>query len=356
MAQQPDIIYSLPAAPPKHAAPGPPPSARPRRLWLHVVLFFLTLCSATYSQLPVVPNDSILGFLLRPFVVPGLLWQSLPFALTLMAILLAHEMGHFLTARRLGVEQSLPYFIPAPTIFGTFGAVILMRSQPQNRRALLYVAVMGPFAGLLVALPAAAWGLYHSLPIDPLGPQLQGALVFGDSILFGLLEALFSPNGSDVVLHPVALAGWAGLFITSLNLIPAAQLDGGHVSYALFGRSHERLSLLVVCTMLFFGLQGACLESGGGGSMWLLWAALLFVLGLRHPPVRDESVELSRMQRLCGMAALALFVLTFIPRPISVMAPQVAAGEQFAPEALDDEDFDAAPEQEDAPPAEEYDL
>ncbi len=320
--------------------------------WLHVLLFALTLASAMYSQMPRARDASLWQFWLSPLHHPALLLQSLPFALTFMAILLAHEMGHFLTARHHGVSQSLPFFIPAPTIFGTFGAVILMRSQPPDKRTLLKVAVMGPYAGVLLAIPAAAWGLAHSVPIGRHAyfadgaQQLQGSLEFGGSILFNLLEAMFSPNGDDIILHPVATAGWVGLFITSLNLIPAAQLDGGHVAYALFGRRQVQISLAVVIGMLSFGLYSALLgdpDKGQGGAMWILWAILLFLIGLRHPPVQDESAPLSGWDKANGALALLLFILTFIPVPVSLVhsATMLQLPSRSEQELLEEDDFDA---------------
>lgn len=287
---------------------------RPRRASINIVLFVLTFLSALLSQLlPKLETQSLHDALLLVWHRPELLLLGLPFAVTLMAILLAHEMGHYLTARRYGVDQSLPYFIPAPTLFGTFGAVILMRSQPPNRGALLNVAVAGPFAGMLLAIPAAAWGLAHSVPVNP-SEIPPGSVWFGSSILFHVLEQLFSPNGTNVELNPVGLAGWVGLFITSLNLIPAAQLDGGHVAYALLGPRQRRLAGLIIVALVFLGLY----QGSGGGTVWLVWAVLLVFLGLRHPPVRDESKALSRGQRTVGWLALAIFVLTFIPAPITI--------------------------------------
>ena len=330
--------------PPGLEAPPPPPPEPPRRrspLW-PIVLFLLTFFSALYSQTPALLNEPWWSYATLPFHAPLRLLAGLPFAATLMAILLAHEMGHYLTARAYGVDQSLPLFIPAPTFFGTLGAVIFMRSQPPTRRVLLHIAVMGPYAGMFLAIPAAAWGLAHSMPI-PAEAALQGGMEFGDSILFAILEALFSPNGTDVVLHPVAMAGWVGLFITSLNLIPAAQLDGGHVSYALFGKTHEKISLAVVVALLCFGLHSACGAddaADGGGGMWILWGLLLFVIGIRHPPVEDESQPLRLGDKFNGAVALLVFLLTFIPIPVRLLhpdeLPQEDPGVENGPYELDE--------------------
>ncbi len=254
---------------------------RPQRLWLHVLLFILTFLSAMLVDADYPADVRGFGALFAPFAEPWRLLPGLPFGLSLMAILLAHEMGHYLTARRLGVEQSLPFFIPAPgTIFGTLGAVIVMRSRPSSRDVLLRIAAAGPYAGMVLAIPCAAWGLYFSEPI-PAAVVPDGALWFGSSLLFGLLEWLFSPNGSDVFLHPLGRAGWVGMLITSLNLIPAGQLDGGHISYALFGRFHYLISWLVVALLVIAGL----LVGSNGGEVWFVWAGMLAVFGLRHPPV-----------------------------------------------------------------------
>ncbi len=305
-----------------------PPARRRSRPWLNVLLFVATFGSAILAQtLPQLPARSLGSALWQVAREPGLLLLGMPFAVTLMAILVAHEMGHYLTARRYGVDQSLPYFIPAPTFFGTLGAIIFMRSQPADRRVLLNVAVMGPYAGLVLAIPATAWGLAHS-GAGEAGPGLQ----FGTSLLFSWLSGFFAPDMAVIDLHPVALAGWVGLFVTSLNLIPAAQLDGGHVAYALFGRKQERFSLAVVLALLALGLALG-LERG---TVWIFWALFLFVIGVRHPPVRDEALPLSRAGRLSGILALVVFVLTFTPVPITVTSFTGVSGEEAPPSPAQD--------------------
>lgn len=321
----PEIVNALPSdlrvpGEPQGAwghRPIPEPPA-PMRLGRHVGLFIATFLSALWVQTSRT-DESLLGWLSGIWFDPARLSFGLAFAATLMTILLAHEMGHYVTARIYGVDQSLPFFIPAPFVFfGTLGAVIVMRSQPSTRTALLRVAVMGPYAGMLLALPAAAWGLAHSVPVD-VDALAGGGLIFGDSILFKVLEEMFSPNGTDVILHPVAMAAWVGLFITSLNLIPAAQLDGGHIAYALLGPWHLRLSLAVAVTLLFMGIQG--MVAGDGSGMWAVWGILLFVIGLRHPPVQQPQVPLLTSDKINGLLALLLFLLTFIPVPLRIVAP-----------------------------------
>jgi membrane-associated protease RseP (regulator of RpoE activity) len=218
------------------------------------------------------------------------------------------------------VRASLPYFIPGPPLLvGTFGAFIRMKSPPINRRALFDVGAAGPWAGVVLAIPAVIVGL-HLSEVRPLGP-VESGVFFGDSILFSLLSRTVlgvAPSEVTIILHPVALAGWIGLFVTFLNLIPIGQLDGGHVCYALFGKRHRvtaRLFLVVIAVLGF-----------GGWSGWFLWTFLLLFLGVDHPPTLDTHTELDPARRTAAWATLALFVLTFIPVPFStVEAPPVPA-------------------------------
>jgi membrane-associated protease RseP (regulator of RpoE activity) len=280
-----------------------------KRLWLSVLLFAVTFVSAMWSQ---TVNWSTSGDLLEPFYNPSKLLEGLPFACTLMTILLAHELGHYFEARRLGIDHSLPYFIPAPTFFGTLGAVITMRSQPANRSALFRVALAGPYMGLLVAIPATAWGLAHSHVVPPWQAASVEEPIMGSSLLFQLLAKGFAPHGDYYELHQVALAGWVGLFITSLNLIPASQLDGGHLIYTLFPRMYRKIATCVVIGLFAIGMY---LGVNGGG-VWLMWAMLLSIMGLRHPPVRDEATPLSKYHKLHALVACSILIATFIPVPI----------------------------------------
>src|SRR5262245_6889787 len=197
---------------------------------LHIVLFLATL--VTTSMAGAFQQGA------NPLANPAALLDGLPFSATLMSILLFHEMGHYLLARVHGVWASLPYFIPGPPLFvGTFGAFIRMKTTPANRRALFDVGAAGPWAGGLLAIPAAVIGLSLS-EVRALNPLDEGGIILGDSFLFSSLPRLVlgvSPNEASIVLHPIALAGWFGLFVTFLNLLPVGQLDGGHVMYSLFG-------------------------------------------------------------------------------------------------------------------------
>jgi len=254
------------------------------------------------------------------------------FSLPLMAILLAHEFGHFFAGKYHGVDVSPPYFIPVPFfLLGTLGAVIQIREQIRSRNALLDIGAAGPLAGLAVAIPVIIYGIATS-PVEPLP---DGAYMLeGRSLVYlGLLTCLKGsiPQGYDIMLTPTALAGWAGLLITMINLLPFGQLDGGHVAYALLGRRQDRISkyvlrllpALAIIVSAAYGipsyLEGARGERLGhdalAGMQWLVWALVLWALtratGSEHPPTNDS--EASPRRRIVGWLTLSLFVLLFMP-------------------------------------------
>jgi membrane-associated protease RseP (regulator of RpoE activity) len=272
--------------------------------FLHLFLFILTLFSTL-----------IAGTLLTGIDIlkePGKIYKGLPFALTLMIILLSHELAHYFTSRKHKVKATLPYFIPAPTIIGTLGAVIKMKSPIITRRALVDIGASGPIAGFIVSVIATIIGLSMSEIVKL--THDEGALIFGDSILFSFFTRVVlgaTPSGYDILLHPIAFAGWVGLFVTSLNLIPVGQLDGGHIAYALFGGKHIYLSNLLIIIMILLGLL---LWEG-----WVIWAVLLLILGLRHPPVLYWEVPLDYKRRFIGWLAFVIFVFTFIPVPFKIL-------------------------------------
>lgn len=246
-----------------------------------------------------------------PLLHPAGLLRGIPFSFTLMAILLTHEMGHYIASRRHGVRASLPYFIPSPTFIGTFGAFIKMKSPIYSKTALLDIGAAGPLAGFVAALIAVGFGLAHShiTTIRPGGGTLQ----LGSPLVFLLFQGwIFGPlpPNSDIVLHPVAFAGWIGLFVTSLNLIPIGQLDGGHILYAIVGRRARYVGLVMIGILVAFGFTG--------WEGWFLWAVLPLIFGLDHPPVLDTHAPLDATRRRIGWITLAVFVLTFIPVPFSV--------------------------------------
>lgn len=279
---------------------------QPRRETGAVVLFALTVVSVLYA-----------GALMQ---APDYLWPlthplaGLPFAAGLLSILVAHELGHYLVSRRLGVATSLPYFIPMPlNLFGTMGAIIRTRQPMRNRRQVLAIGSAGPLAGLVVAIPVLLVGLMNST-VHPIINQ-PGALLEGNSILYALLKFLvfgrFLPGGGvDVFLHPVAFGAWAALLVTGLNLIPAGQLDGGHVSYALFGKNARWISRLAVLATFALVLVW---------SGWWLFALLLLAFGQRHAEPLDEITPLRQREKLLAIGVLLVFVLLFIPVPMTIL-------------------------------------
>lgn len=243
------------------------------------------------------------------FTHPGVLLTGLPFAFTLMGILLAHEMGHFFACRYYGISASYPYFIPAPTLIGTLGAFISIRSPIINRKALFDIGLAGPVVGFAFALPALAIAIISS-KVVPAGP-VQPVITFGNPPLVKLLEAILRPgvHPADLLLNPVGWAAWVGLFATALNLLPAGQLDGGHIVYALASGSHRRLSLAVAIALVPL----AWFWAG-----WLLWAALLLAIGFRHPPLIDRWDPIDGKRRLWAVVGLVIFLLCFTPMPFAI--------------------------------------
>jgi membrane-associated protease RseP (regulator of RpoE activity) len=321
--------------------PGPSDSR------INIALFVITFLSviytgvvfanvSTYSAAVPQPNlsttDGIVSFILG----------GLPFGLALMAILLAHEFGHYLAARHHKTSVTLPYFLPLPpplSPLGTLGAFIRLKSLPKNRKHLLDIGLAGPLAGFVVAVPILLVGVYLSkvMPL-PAGPSSAGQMMMeGNSLLYlaakyvikgqllpapasfgGMapfvywLRYFFSGSpipygGQDIIIHPLAWAGWAGLLVTALNLLPAGQLDGGHLVYVLFGRKVSLAWPIIVVALVGMGF----IWSG-----WWIWAALVFFLGRTHAEPLDEITPLDPGRRLLALLGLAIFVLTFTPVPL----------------------------------------
>ena len=272
--------------------------------FLHIILFILTMLSTLFVGAMQTGADILKD--------PWKIYYGLPFALTLMIILLTHELSHYFASKKHGVNATLPYFIPAPTIIGTFGAFIKMKSPIVTRKALIDIGASGPIAGFIVSVIAVLIGL-HLSEIVPVA-EIKGALTLGDSILFSFLAQTVlgvTPADSDILLNPVAFAGWIGLFVTSMNLIPVGQLDGGHIAFAILGEKQTRLSFILVLVM---SLLGVLLWEG-----WIIWAVLLLVLGLRHPPVISWEVPLDTRRKVIGWIAFLIFILTFIPVPFKIL-------------------------------------
>jgi len=278
------------------------PMAGARSLTMHAGLLAATLLSATLAGVDVEPRELVAN--------PALFLRGLPFAAALVTILLVHELGHYLTCLRYRVSASLPYFLPAPLLspIGTFGAFIRIRSRFPDRRALFDIGASGPWAGFVVALAATVIGLTHSTVLAT--PQEWHGFACGDSLLTAFLTriVLHVDSAAVVLLHPVAFAGWFGLFVTSLNLLPVGQLDGGHVLYATLGRPTPRIAALLIAFLVWLGVRGF--------PGWLLWAAIITVLlSLGHPPTDDDRRPLDPARRLAALATLVVFVLTFVPEP-----------------------------------------
>ena len=239
---------------------------------------------------------------------------GLQFSVALLAILATHEFGHYFTARAYGAAVSLPYFIPVPPpfIFGTLGAIIVMRSPARNRNALFDIAVAGPLAGLAVAIPALLLGLQWSR-VGLALPAGAGVTIFGDSLLMRFCTWLVFgrlPDGMDVFVHPVALAGWVGLYVTALNLFPVGQLDGGRIAYALFGPRHRLVSMATIGALLVLALAF-------WSPSWIFFVTLILVLmGIHHAPPLDDLTPLSPRRYALGVFCLILLVLLVPPVPI----------------------------------------
>ncbi len=244
----------------------------------------------------------------------GIDWvQGASFAIPLILILLFHEFGHFLVSHRNRMATSPPYFIPMPfSIFGTLGAVIVMRAPPKNRKQLFQMAVAGPLGGLILAIPFLFIGLSLS-EVGPLSPPPY--ILEGNSIFYLLAKWLvfhqwLPSGGMDVQLHNMAFAAWVGLFITGLNLIPAGQLDGGHIVYTLFGKKVRYLSYAVVGAFLVMSIK----YPG-----WLLWTALILLLGRLYAVPMDDLTPLPTRYKVLGYFMLVLLVLLFAPFPFKII-------------------------------------
>ncbi len=230
----------------------------------------------------------------------------------IIAILFAHEMGHYLMCVRYRIRATLPFFIPFPSLpFGTLGAVIRMDARMPNRRALFDIGVAGPLAGLAITLPAIYFGLKMSTIITVSGSE--GMFTLGDSVLFKMLSKITIgqlPEGQDTLLHPLAYAGWAGLFVTALNLLPIGQLDGGHILYALLG---DRGQKIYPVNMAAFALL--CIVQYHG---WILLVMMLLWFGYRHPPTQDDREPLDLKRQLIAYTTFLIFVLSFTPDPFKI--------------------------------------
>jgi len=273
---------------------------------LNIFLFLTTFISTTLVGAFMVdanPLTSIKGFLM-----------GLPFSLTLLSILGIHEFGHYFAARYWKVHVTLPYFIPAPfSPIGTFGAVIKMKSSIPNRKALIDIGAAGPIAGFIVAVVATIIGLRMSEIVPPRVSESIIAIPLGESLIFKFLDYLILgplPENVNVMLHPVAFAGWLGLFVTALNLIPFGQLDGGHIMFALSPRVHELLRRIRIPLLLLMGLT---LWIG-----WYIWALILLFIGRPHPYPDHMDTEIGTLRKIIAFISIIIFILCIMPVPVMV--------------------------------------
>lgn len=314
---------------------------RPSNPWINLLLFILTLLSVFFAGAffhydgPITGNLSVI----LPYIIRAI-GYGIAFAVSILAILLAHEFGHYLAARYHHTAVTLPYFIPFPfSPFGTMGAFIQLKEPPKNKRILLDIGIAGPIAGLVVAIPVLLLGLslsdLSSLPLgEGMGVSLEGNsilyllakyVVFGRwlpaPISYGGLSPLvywiryfftgkpLPIGGTDVLLHPVAWAGWAGLLVTALNLIPAGQLDGGHLLYVLLGRKTGSVLPFILVALIVLGTVW---------SGWWLWAFLIFLLGRFHAEPLDQITPLNPARKIVALIGILIFILVFTPVPLTL--------------------------------------
>lgn len=291
-----------------------------KRVWLNIVLFVVTAFSTFFVgitwSVSYIYADSLsqgpdLSLDIKIFNDPQVIFLSIIYAVVLLGILLGHELGHFLTCQYYRIQATLPYFIPAPTLIGTLGAFIKIKSPITRKQQLFDIGVAGPLTGFILSVPTLIYGLSVSKAVPAL-PR-EGSLIFGEPLLLKIVEGMIFKNvppDFDIILHPVAFAGWVGIFVTALNLFPVGQLDGGHVAYALFGPKSRNMAKVFFGVFLFLGIF---FWIG-----WLIWAVLIYFLGLKHPRVVDEANPLSPGRRVIGFVMIGIFILSFIPDPVKM--------------------------------------
>lgn len=292
------------------------------KYWLHALLFFFTILTTLFTgmlQQVAFMSDrpmamDLANLPMRLIQHPQYLLYGLPYSFTILMILLAHEMGHYVACKYYGISATLPFFLPAPIGFvGTFGALIRIKSSFPSKKALFDVGIAGPIAGFLLAVPALAIGISASKVADmsslPNGDY--EVYIFGEPLLYKALVHLLRPGlHGDLQLHPIGFAAWFGIFATAFNLLPISQLDGGHVVYALTGRRFRLYSRLCWACMMFVGVMYSF--------VWFLPGVLIFfILGLDHPPTTNEDQSVGRGRLLLFLVAILIFALSFMPVPFT---------------------------------------
>ncbi len=334
MSEERDNPSSAPirfAFEPPQPPPQPPPEPQPAepRIRTNIVLFVLTFASSIYwgfLQYQSFYQEELRGLLTsNPFAAPGAFLGGLPFGVAVIAVLLAHEMGHYLACRHYGIAATLPYFLPLPppNVFptllpGTMGAVIRIRGAITSRRALFDIAVAGPIAGWVTALPILAYGLSQSRVVSTLEIETSGSyFTLGEPLLWEFMSRLFGPEigpSQDLVMHPLAFVGWFAMLITAMNLLPVGQLDGGHLLYSLLPRWHRTISFTVLALMLFAGFRFFL--------GWILFAVVVSVLfmmgGFGHPRPVDADQPLGGFRIILTLLTVGIFVTSFILVPVKI--------------------------------------
>jgi membrane-associated protease RseP (regulator of RpoE activity) len=299
-----------------------PSTKKPPRTSINLILFILTFATTWLMgileyigyRFPDIASANLKQLIMLTVKNPSLIFNGINFSVAIMLFLLAHEGGHYLACRYYNIDATLPYFIPAPTLVGTFGAFIKIRAPITNKKVLFDIGIAGPLAGFTVALPTMIYGIMMSRPIPPAELAEGMYLHLGDPIIFKILQKLLLPaipENYDLLLHPLAFVGWFGCLATCLNLFPVSQLDGGHIAYSIFGSQYPKISKVI-----FFGIIVMGIVSRYWG--WFFWALILFFLGFRHPPTLNDELELGNGRKILGFMALLLLILTFTPKPIYI--------------------------------------
>jgi membrane-associated protease RseP (regulator of RpoE activity) len=309
--QYPQFVEMLPPPPPKHP------------IWPALLLFGLTVLTTlavgaqlaiayANNQEPFSNVENPFTMILEPLKHPNLLLLGIPFSLTLLGILFAHEMGHYVACKLYKIDVSYPFFLPAPNLFGTFGAFIRIRSPFPTKRSLFDVGIAGPIAGFVVAVPAIAYAIATAKIVPD--AQTDAPLLLGTPALIRFFAGIFHPHVplSWLLPGPVACGAWFGLLATALNLLPIWQLDGGHILYSVATEGHRRISIALSLVLIGMGIYAWV--------GWALWGFILLVLTLRfrHPPVLNRWEELDPLRRLLAVFAVAIFLLCFTPWPVTV--------------------------------------
>jgi membrane-associated protease RseP (regulator of RpoE activity) len=291
-----------------------------KNIWINILLFVITVfttlsvgisLSVNYLHTEALVQGSQVPLNLETVMDPQVISLAIIYVVVLLGILLGHEFGHFLTCRYYRIDATLPYFIPAPTLIGTLGAFIKIKSPVTRKKQLFDIGVAGPLTGFILSIPALIYGLSLSKALPPSAAEEQFVIVFGEPLILKILGVFIFkniPSDYSVFLHPVAFAGWVGILVTSFNLFPVGQLDGGHVSYSLLGEKARHVAGIFLGVFIIMGIF---FWIG-----WFIWALILVFLGWRHPRIVDESIPLSPRRKLLAYLMVVIFILSFITDPI----------------------------------------